>query len=361
MNIVHLSTTPLAGSPYSISTALSRYTEHNSRHICIDPNAYDQRIFPTDLTWKNDKEEAIEILTNADIVHCHHVFHTEHSPFCNLREICKKDTIFLRQFHSAPTGIPNHLLNIIDEDPLPSFVNAQHPERYFPDSKLVPNIVLIDNSNFNIISSVPSNFVSFSPSVKESAWHTSKPEKRWQTKGYPETVSILNKLSNKLNFEYDLIFNEPWEKCIKRKATARITIDEVITGSYHLSSLESLALGKPTITYLDERVIEIIKEITGANWHPWVNTSIEQLETFLEHLYYDDTLTTEIGRMSRKWMEEYWNAEKMTKHYIDGYNSIIKTGESIKKSRFVKDIFNNWNINIKSDLFYMNRYKRSNL
>ena len=37
MNIVHLSTTPLAGSPYNISTVLDKYTKHTSRHILYRP------------------------------------------------------------------------------------------------------------------------------------------------------------------------------------------------------------------------------------------------------------------------------------------------------------------------------------
>ena len=358
MNIVHLSTTPLAGSPYSISTALSRYTEHNSRHICIDPNAYDQRIFPTDLTWKNDKEESFEILTNADIVHCHHLFHTKYSPFGNLREICKKNTIFLRQFHSAPSGIPKNLLNIIHEDPLPSFVNAQHPERYFPDSKLVPNIVLIDKSNYNIISSEPSTFVTFSPSVKKSAWHTSKPEKRWETKGYPETVSILSNLSKRLNFKFDIIFNVPWESCVERKSNSRVTIDEVVTGSYHLASLESLALGKPTLAYLDERIIDVIKEITGANWHPWLNVKLEDMEILLEHLFKDELLTSQLGELSNIWFENFWQARDLINHYIAGYDMIIRTGNSIKEDRFILSKANEWYIKTSKDLNYKTRCKQ---
>lgn len=358
MNIVHLSTTPLAGSPYNISTALDTYTKHNSRHICVYPYAYNKRTFLSDLIWESDKELSMSVLKKADIVHCHHVFHTEHSPFGNLREICKKDTIFLRQFHSAPTGIPNHLLNIIDEDPLPSFVNAQHSERYFPKSRIVPNIVLIDKSDFKRTTPIIKHFISYSPSVKRSAWFSANPDQRWNTKGYPETVSLLKTLSNKLNFSFDIVYNVPWQECIERKSRTAVTIDEVVTGSYHLSSLEGLALGKPTLAFLDERTQNVLKQVTGANWLPWVNLYLDELEVFIEHFFCDEKLIQQIGERSKKWIKKYWHPKKMIKHYVDGYKLLINTGNTIEKNRFSDNPIDIWNIRTKSDNHFKTNYNR---
>lgn len=358
MNIVHLSTTPLAGSPYNISSALDTYTQHTSRHICLDPYAYNKRIFPSDLIWESDKQLSMSVLEKADVVHCHHVFHTKHSPFGNLKDICKKDAIFLRQFHSAPTGIPDKLLNIIDEDPLPSFVNAQHPERYFPKSRLVPNIVLIDKSDFKRSTHTPKHFISYSPSVKKSAWFSANPDQRWNTKGYPETVSLLKTLSNELNFSFDVVYNVPWKECIKRKSKTTVTIDEVVTGSYHLSSLENLALGKTNLSYIDERNLDNIKEMTGSNWNPWINVKLEDMEILLEDLFKDELLTSQLGDLSRRWFEKYWHPRDMINHYIKGYDLIIQSGKSIKKDRFLLSKVNEWYIKKSKDLNYKTRYNK---
>ena len=72
MLIVHISYTPLAGSPIRIVNAINKYTTLNARLINLNPSLYGNRIFQEDLIWEKDKEEALELISKADIIHFHH-------------------------------------------------------------------------------------------------------------------------------------------------------------------------------------------------------------------------------------------------------------------------------------------------
>ena len=358
MNIVHLSTTPLAGSPYSISTALNRYTECNSRHICLESDTYGKRTYPSDLDWAKDKTKCLELLELADIVHCHHVFHTENSPFGNLRKNCSKNVHFIRHYHAAPSAIKKHkpyqedLDECISEEPLPSLVNAQHPERYFPKSKIVPNIILLDDPVFNKCGNHNTNTITFSPTFGNSAWFTNDPDNRWNTKGAPETTSLLKKITKDYDFDFDLIENSTWKECMLRRKNGILAIDELVTGSYHRSSLECLALGKTTLAFLDDRTQEVIKDISGTNNLPWVNTHLENAYQDIEYLINNKYVLDALGSESQYWMKKYWNPANLINIYLEAYENLNKLGDTLDKQRFDTHKKTMWSVKDKYDLLF---------
>jgi hypothetical protein len=217
-------------------------------------------------------------------------------------------------------------------DPYPKLVIAQFHERYYPNARIVPNIVPINDRDY-----LPSNSpiqkiinIIFCPSVLDSAYAF-----RWDTKGFPETANIIKKVCKKYkNINYQFFHDLPHNKLLAKKKEAHISIDEVVTGSYHLSSLESLSMGIPTFAYLDTQLIHTLFELTGTLKLPWLNFNIINFEFALEEIIKDNSLRTELGKYSREWMENYWNDKNMVKHYQNAYNDLYSNPEIFKKNRF---------------------------
>ena len=74
MNVVFITCTPLAGAPIRIANALNQYTEYKTRVIDLNPNCYGNRTFEEDLVWVENREECLQLISQADILHFHHFF-----------------------------------------------------------------------------------------------------------------------------------------------------------------------------------------------------------------------------------------------------------------------------------------------
>ena len=74
MLVVHVSLTPLAGSPLRIVRALNAHTAVEARLVDLAPDAYGRRTFPEDLVWGAHAAEARALIGRADLLHFHHWF-----------------------------------------------------------------------------------------------------------------------------------------------------------------------------------------------------------------------------------------------------------------------------------------------
>lgn len=86
---------------------------------------------------------------------------------------------------------------------------------------------------------------------------------------------------------------------MRDKKGCHVALDDIVTGSYHLASLESLAQGLVSLTYLDERTQHVLKDLTGADMLPWVNCRLEELEDVLNRMLLDPGRMDAIGADSR--------------------------------------------------------------
>ena len=233
-------------SPWAMSSLVQ------SRFVCFDENKYGKRVFDNDIDFKTNHEEALDLIHKADIVHLHNYIALRNNVFnINFVSLQKQGVKIIRQWHTHPTTLAQY--NGIDEaelyaDQLPQLVVAQFQERFYPKARLVPNIV-IDSAFFEGNASQNESVnIHFSPTNLSSGYR-----QRWDTKAFPEVYHMLKQLKQKRDVVVQIDKNLPHKELLKRKALASICIDDVSTGSYHISSLESLALGKPTFSYLDPK------------------------------------------------------------------------------------------------------------
>ncbi|NTV48337.1 MAG: hypothetical protein HGB32_04735 [Geobacteraceae bacterium] len=341
MNIVHFSVTPLAGSPIRIVNAINAHTDMHAELIVLDPDAYGARTFEGGYGWNQDRNKCLEIIKSADILHLHHYFSLDSSDNPFDFNFSATNTPIIRQFHSHPLTIAHGnkpLAESIINDKTPSLVIAQYPERSFPFSRIVPNIVPIHDPGYTPCEdSTGSHKIAFSPSFKSSAWDKQN-YSRFDTKGTPETIRLLKRIQlRNRHTQLEIIMDKPHIECLRLKRESTLAIDDLITGSYHLSSLEALSMGKPTLCYIDGRTEDIIKEITGCDEIPWVNTRIEEAEYVLNELISVPGLSQTLGRESRRWMERYWNDAILIKYFETAYFDLLDAPDKFTKARFDKD------------------------
>jgi ubiquinone/menaquinone biosynthesis C-methylase UbiE len=339
IKVLHIAITPLAGAPIRIVNALKRHTDVGARLVVLNPGAYNQRTFDDDLVWEADKCQVLDLLREADLVHFHHYFELESNPFgVDFRETCLRAK-FVRQFHTHPLTIASGDITLARQivgSFIPQLVIGQHHERFYPWARVVPNIVPLDHELYQPVErggTEPAIF--FAPTVDYPATSVAPVNTRWETKGAAETEALLLhaiKVCGKGRVYVRR--NIPHNQCLREKQGSDIAIDEMVTGSFHLSSLEALAQGVPTFAYLDSRSLETLAELTGAHTHPWLNFRLEEAEQPLIELINDSELRREMGAFARYWMEKYYNDREMVSHYVHAYEDLLERPEAFKKPRF---------------------------
>jgi hypothetical protein len=326
MNVVHFSITPLAGSPFRLVKELNKIHEMNVRLVDLKRN----HLYEGDLYWNENKDEIIELVKNADLIHVHNYFDLNSKWFdpIDFLKIRRKGQL-IRQFHSHPRIVSRHM-NISEDEILnsdiPSIVVAQFQERYYPSARVVRNIIPDYSKNYH---SSDEGYVFFAPTNMKSSI-----DDRWNTKGAIEVLNILKKM-RKSGIPYKLIHNVNFKSMMDIKSRARLVIDDPVTGSYHLSSLEGLSLSKPTLCRLDARCEYVMRTICGAPDLPIININLINLPLFVHKLGLNKELCKEIGEYSGNWFSKYWNPSDVVNDYIKSYKFLLNgTFRNWRQSEF---------------------------
>ena len=118
-------------------------------------------------------------------------------------------------------------------------------------------------------------------------------------KGSDFIIKTVKKLEKTHPVELVLIENVPHNECMSIKAKCDIYIDQIADKGgwgYGMSSVESLAMGIATCTFLNDKYQEFIPD------HPFVNVCYETLENELMNLIEDRELLDEKARKGREWV-----------------------------------------------------------
>ncbi|MFC2023760.1 glycosyltransferase [Chloroflexota bacterium] len=259
----------------------------------------------------------------ADIVHLYNYLDLHSTDFApvDFRSLHHRGVRFVRMFESTPMRVAEYMgqqLEDVLNDPIPKLVIAQYPERFLPTARVVPNIVPQSDRLYSPPKDAPVIDVVFSPSWRQSAWAA-----RWDTKGLPETEAMLADLGKQTGANYRVIQGQPLREVMHAKQQAKLVIDELVTGSYHLSGLEGLSLAKPVLAFLDGRTERVLREITGADTCPFINVRLEDAFEVLVHLLQHPDEAAEIGRASREWIERFWSDRILVRHFVDVYEKLL--------------------------------------
>ncbi len=139
-----------------------------------------------------------------------------------------------------------------------------------------------------------------------------------KVKGTKYVIDTIEELKKKgLNFEFRLKRNMSQEETQREISKCDIYVDELLGGGYGVTAIESMAFGKPTVSW----ILDSIKDHSPVGL-PIVSANPINLESKLTELILDSNLRNKIGIESRKYVEKYHDIKKVTEDLINIYKEI---------------------------------------
>jgi hypothetical protein len=334
MNILHFCETPLSGAPYRLAQ-VQKLAGHNARlvnHWNIFPGRpsvfFDYDIVLQDghgnPSCKNEKlldpkGTILNLIKSADILHFHNTIFEQYI-FKYLPEMRRyvKSKLIVFQVHSPRRALTNVEKNLKDPSVGRRFVVAQYHTRQFPECTPVPNAIPIDDKYHRAL------FCDNKPPVITYG-PSNKILRGWDNKGYAETLAALKQVRSP--HQYNEVFGVPHLECLTRKQTADIAVDEVITGSYHLGTLEALSHGQVALCNLDDLCAQNLLDYTGLSARtnlPIVRANADTLASVLESFLVDPDKLKAHKVWSRRFMEVFWSPEYLWEHFKHSYEGTQK-------------------------------------
>lgn len=349
-----------------ICQALALHEGVSARFAVLNTSvgAYDHMVFDTDLHWDRDRDEIVELARTADVIHLHNYLDLDSTQFApiDLKKLWQDGRPTVRHFHSAPDAVAQHMrttAQAVADCPIPKLVIAQFHARYYPNAKLVPNIVFGDDSTRVLESRAGPLRIGYAPTRFNSGRAS-----RWDTKGYRETTKLLKSVVRKasarnVDVRIDIIEQVSHAECLQRKSACHIVIDDLVTGSYHLNTLESLASGSVCLTHMDRATQQAVIDLTGRSDFPALSVGLEDAEAVLLDLAGNWQLVDAIGAHSRAWMRQHWAPKDMARHFLDAYAHVTAhPGQSFPSRSDSAPMVQDW-VDIRlHDLVWENRHQR---
>ena len=124
-----------------------------------------------------------------------------------------------------------------------------------------------------------------------------------------------------LPVELDIVEGVPHDVARERYAKADIVVDQLNAGWHGVFALESMALGKPVVTYLKPELVERSAEGYGIRL-PVVPATKETLVEALRPLVEQPALRREVGAASRAYVEQVHDVDRIADRLVDLYGSL---------------------------------------
>lgn len=170
------------------------------------------------------------------------------------------------------------------------------------DDELIPYLPPVKNNVYVVPLRV--DIGQFTPCYpKESNAHiriVHAPSKR-AGKGTKFVLEAFEQLKKKYdNIELVLVEGKTQQEAFEIYRTADIIVDQLYAGTYGVFAVESMALGKPVITYISDEMKERLPEEL-----PIVSGGTKTITETLELLINEPKLRIEKGKQGRKYVETY--------------------------------------------------------
>ena len=125
-------------------------------------------------------------------------------------------------------------------------------------------------------------------------------------KGSARVQEVMNELQRDYDIEYRMIQGMSHEKAMKNYRQADLIVDELHCGSYGLLSVETMAMGKPVITWISE----FMKEKYPADL-PIMSANPDTLKDVVKYALDNRDMLPEKGRQGRAYVEKYHDMNKV--------------------------------------------------
>lgn len=307
-----------AGMAITFTNAINRYTEHTCRLITLQDRYgidFGKDIHLPDI-HDDDFSEVEHLLKTTDLFH----FHMLSDENMHLGPLVVRDYTKGKAILHHHHGHPDFILNV------DSF-NDKYKKLNRKVVVSTPDLLRITDNATWVPNMVPLNDVHYLPRYDETL--PAEPVKICQAptrkfdKHSKEFNSVFDALNRKyLNLEKVVIERKPHLECLEIKKKCHIIFDHM-RGWFGISSLESLAQGKPVIAGLDDWNIACIKDFTQSEKIPWqVACNKEELRKSLNRLIQNPELRGKVGRDSRCFMQIYWKEIDALKVLLKQYDEL---------------------------------------
>jgi glycosyltransferase involved in cell wall biosynthesis len=136
-------------------------------------------------------------------------------------------------------------------------------------------------------------------------------------KGTKYILPVIEKLEKEgYNLDFILVENKTNKEALEIYKEADIVIDQLLLESYGIFAVECMALGKPVLCRIDEKLIKYYSNL------PLLGTDPNNLYDNLKLLIENPNLRQELGEKGRKYVEEVHDAKKIAKQLIELYKTL---------------------------------------
>ncbi len=154
-------------------------------------------------------------------------------------------------------------------------------------------------------------------------------ESRWDTKGAPETRFLLEAMCREGGMPFHFVAGRTLQESLEAKRKSAIVVDDLVTGSYHLTALEGLSAGKAVVCWLDERTQRVLAEAAGTNEIPFINVHLSGAAPVLRRLLAQGGEAHAVGAEARRWFESNWSEACIAAHYDRMYHELMESPSNI--------------------------------
>jgi len=154
------------------------------------------------------------------------------------------------------------------------------------------------------------------------------PSKR-AVKGTEAVIEAVHALRSRgAPVELDLVEGVPHREARKRFADADVIVDQLRVGWYGMFAIETMALGKPVVCFLDEEAAAETAAEFGLDV-PIVRSGEEELPDVLERLVETRAELPEVGRRSREYVEKVHSHVNVARRVLAVYGRAGLTGPDV--------------------------------
>lgn len=316
MNIVHITQTTLAGAPAMLSEA-QKFLGFNSICFQIADAKPERLVFsPGTIAVGYDtkaKEILSRFLAKADIIHFHGQPARNQLDFYNKNITTQK---IILQLHSA-------------ENEHPKLIDCEEDIGFKIHKKLIvahsfartyANFIPVPNCLFRSGLFYPNPHIK-NPQLKVILSQDTKPSSRYGHKIDHNITAFFVSLQKNKEIQLLAYKNIPPELLFLERMLVDITIDDLLTGGFHLVSYEGLACGNVVMNGADEISIEIFRQATHSNLiPPFLYTTAKQYASDFLNLIESPQKISEYKSSSI----EYYHAVLTPKKVVDIYTTIYE-------------------------------------
>lgn len=320
MRVLHTTVSPLAGAPSDLIRALNGHSEKVEAFgisFSSDGGSAMLREFvPAEIalgTGETFLSQLAECLEMVSIVHVHNVM--PHSLLSGLSCLSKNSCPRIVLHHHSPFNerpyymretSPYHQVDA--EIIVPHF----HP-RQFSKGILLPHILPF--VEVPEISSLPNRLL-FSPSNSTGG--------RWNSKSSPRQELELKRLGQRADFEVVKVERLDQEILRRLRSYFTFNLDEVVTGGYHLVSLEAIMAGSIALNAADDvslRAFQIAYRTEESP--PFVRCDVSNLSDVVSEIISDSQFISELRQVSKTFAQMYMAPGRLVKFYEEFYANLL--------------------------------------